>query len=57
MNYKESALYARGQKYKQFGEMLMDENTTIVKLSDFALENGFELQLQVKPATEAQESK
>ena len=55
MNYKESALYARGQKYKQFGEMLMDENTTIVKLSDFALENGFELQLQVKPATEAQE--
>jgi hypothetical protein len=55
MNYKESALYERGQKYKQFGEMLMDENTTIVELSAFAFENGFELQLQVKPATEPQE--
>jgi hypothetical protein len=55
MIYKESALYERGQKYKQFGEMLMDENTTIVELSAFAFENGFELQLQVKPATKPQE--
>jgi hypothetical protein len=57
MNYKDSGLYARGQKYKQFGEMLMDENTTIVELSDFALENGFEFELWVESATKPQENK
>jgi len=57
MDYKESALYARGQKYKQFGEMLMDENTTIVELSAFAFENGFEFELWVESATKPQENK
>ena len=57
MDYKESALYARGQKYKQFGEMLMDENTTIVELSAFAFENGFEFELWVESDTRSQENK
>jgi hypothetical protein len=47
MDYEDTALYARGMQYKQFGEMLMDEKTTIADLSAFAFENGFDLEFRI----------
>lgn len=47
MDYEDTALYARGVQYKQFGELLMNESTTISDLSAFAFENGFDLQFRI----------
>lgn len=48
-NYKETEVYKRGVFFKTYGEMLMNPDTTVPDLADFAFDNNSLIQIRLLP--------